>query len=317
VTTEVLARWLVDGTLAALLTVLAAMALFTSDPRRAVVVYMAFGLLLALAWARLLAPDLALAEAGIGAGVTGALLLRATRGRPEGAVARARPVPPAPAPRWLLAFGCLALFAALTWAYLSAYRQPGGPRLAELVLAHLDSTGVSNPVTAVLLNYRLYDTLLELAVILVAAFGVRALGPAGPGHPPAPPLLNGFVRGLVPLLVLTAGYLLWAGAHAPGGAFQAGALLGAAGVILHLAGHPRAGLPGEPALRIALVAGVAAFLAVGLAVTGLGLRFLELPRAAAGTLILVMESAAVLAIGAALVSAYLGGHPRAARADAH
>jgi multisubunit Na+/H+ antiporter MnhB subunit len=40
-----------------------------------VVLFIAFGLLLALAWVRLGAPDVALAEAAIGAGITGTLLL--------------------------------------------------------------------------------------------------------------------------------------------------------------------------------------------------------------------------------------------------
>jgi energy-converting hydrogenase B subunit D len=39
--------------------------------------FIVFGLLMALAWARLDAPDIALAEAAIGAGLTGALLLDA------------------------------------------------------------------------------------------------------------------------------------------------------------------------------------------------------------------------------------------------
>jgi energy-converting hydrogenase B subunit D len=43
----------------------------------AVVLFIVFGLLMALAWARLGAPDIALAEAAIGAGLTGALLLDA------------------------------------------------------------------------------------------------------------------------------------------------------------------------------------------------------------------------------------------------
>lgn len=43
----------------------------------AAVLFIAFGLLMALAWARLAAPDLALAEAAIGAGLTGALVLDA------------------------------------------------------------------------------------------------------------------------------------------------------------------------------------------------------------------------------------------------
>jgi energy-converting hydrogenase B subunit D len=42
---------------------------------RGVVLFIVFGLFMALAWARLNAPDIALAEAAIGAALTGALLL--------------------------------------------------------------------------------------------------------------------------------------------------------------------------------------------------------------------------------------------------
>jgi energy-converting hydrogenase B subunit D len=51
--------------------------LTTRDLGRAVVMFIVFGLLMTLAWARLDAPDIALAEAAIGAGLTGALLLDA------------------------------------------------------------------------------------------------------------------------------------------------------------------------------------------------------------------------------------------------
>ena len=50
-------------------------ALISPDLFHAVVLFIVFGLLMALAWARLNAPDIALAEAAIGAGITGALLL--------------------------------------------------------------------------------------------------------------------------------------------------------------------------------------------------------------------------------------------------
>ena len=49
--------------------------LFSRDLFRSVIMFIAFGLLLALAWVRLQAPDIALAEAAIGAGITGVLLL--------------------------------------------------------------------------------------------------------------------------------------------------------------------------------------------------------------------------------------------------
>ena len=42
---------------------------------QAVVMFIVFGLLVALSWARLQATDIALAEAAIGAGITGALFL--------------------------------------------------------------------------------------------------------------------------------------------------------------------------------------------------------------------------------------------------
>lgn len=47
---------------------------------RGIVLFMVFGIVLSIGWVRLGAPDVALAEAAIGAGVTGALLL-ATWGR--------------------------------------------------------------------------------------------------------------------------------------------------------------------------------------------------------------------------------------------
>ena len=64
---------------------LAIATLGSAEPRRGVILFIAFGLLLALVWARLRAPDVALAEAAIGAGLSGALMLAAAR------VGRARP----------------------------------------------------------------------------------------------------------------------------------------------------------------------------------------------------------------------------------
>lgn len=51
------------------------MSLSTANLHKAIVLFIAFGLLMALAWVRISAPDIALAEAAIGAGLTGALLL--------------------------------------------------------------------------------------------------------------------------------------------------------------------------------------------------------------------------------------------------
>ena len=70
---------LFDLVLAVLLTTLAWGALSSRELFRGVVLFIAFGFVMSLAWVRLVAPDLALAEAAIGAGLTGALLLDAAR----------------------------------------------------------------------------------------------------------------------------------------------------------------------------------------------------------------------------------------------
>lgn len=74
---------LLDMLLGAILLWLAFATLSSRDLFRGIVLFIAFGLVLAMAWARLGAPDVALAEAAIGAGLTGALFL-ATWGRLPG-----------------------------------------------------------------------------------------------------------------------------------------------------------------------------------------------------------------------------------------
>ncbi len=66
-----------DGLLALALPLLAWRVLATRDLFKAVVLFIAFGLLISLSWVRLHAPDVALAEAAIGAGLTGVLFLDA------------------------------------------------------------------------------------------------------------------------------------------------------------------------------------------------------------------------------------------------
>lgn len=70
-------QWTFDTLLGVGLLWLAWSTLASPDLFRAIVLFVAFGLLMALAWARMDAPDVALAEAAIGAGLTGALLMAA------------------------------------------------------------------------------------------------------------------------------------------------------------------------------------------------------------------------------------------------
>lgn len=69
--------WLFDGLLALAILWIAWGALTGATLFKSVVLFIAFGLMMALAWVRLDAADIALAEAAIGAGLTGVLLLDA------------------------------------------------------------------------------------------------------------------------------------------------------------------------------------------------------------------------------------------------
>lgn len=205
-------------------------------------------------------------------------------------------------------------FAALSWALVHLPEPP--VRLAQDARQSLEQSGVENPVTAVLLNYRSYDTLLEVGVLLLGVVAVWSLRrTAVPTFAkPVGPLLEPFLRFLLPLLVLTGGYLLWIGAFAPGGAFQGGALLGGAIVLMSLGGlagfRPgfrlgnRLGL-----LRTGLWAGLAVFAAVGLGVMLAQRRFLEYPDGQAGAWILVIETAALISVGVTLGCLFFGGRP--------
>ncbi len=70
---------LLDLGLCALLVALAVRTIFSRTLFHGVMYFVVFGLLMAVVWARLRAPDIALAEAALGAGITGALLFTAVR----------------------------------------------------------------------------------------------------------------------------------------------------------------------------------------------------------------------------------------------
>ena len=72
--------FVLDIFLCVLLIGLAVRTLFSPTLFQGVMFFVVFGLVMALAWARLHAPDIALAEAALGAGITGALLFTAVRG---------------------------------------------------------------------------------------------------------------------------------------------------------------------------------------------------------------------------------------------
>ncbi len=280
----------------------------------AVVGYVAYGLLLSIVWIRLYAPDVALTEAAIGSGVTGVLLVTsAARLRGAGGIGAA--APPAASER-VLAAALAVLVAAAIAAVVLTLPEPA-PTLAPEAREGLAATGLGNPVTAVLIAYRSFDTMLEKIVLLLAVVGVWSLAPDRFwGGAPAPlgrarpeGALLFLDQALVPLGILVGIHIFWVGADAPGGAFQGGAILAAMWMIVMIARLTAPPRVSAHWLRVALIAGPAVFLAAGVAGVAMAGNFFAYPAGFAKPIILFIEAFMLLTIAVTLPM-LVAGPPR-------
>lgn len=292
-----------DIGLVALLVCMGIWMLMARDTVVAVIVFVIYGLLMAIAWVRLSAVDVALTEAAIGSGITGMLLLNAAARLRTGEIQWPRPS--------LAMSITAALFCAMISAGLAAVvllPPDPAPSLAPRALEHLDQTGLGNPVAGVLFAYRALDTLLEKVVVLLALIGVWSLAPdrLWGGAPaldsfiPANDLLVFFARILPPFGIVFAVYMTWTGAMNPGGAFQGGTVLAVMWLLVMMAGVARAPPIGDVRLRWLLIAGPVLFLAIGFAGFFMAAGFLAYPPDYAKALIVVVEVALAISIGATL-----------------
>ncbi|MBL4903854.1 MAG: sodium:proton antiporter [Desulfocapsa sp.] len=144
---------------------------------------------------------------------------------------------------------CVALGAVLLVATsdLPDWGDPQSPASVHLSRYYIENsmeqTSVPNFVTAVLADYRGYDTMFETAVIFCA--GITVLTILRRSHrrkkkdvKPRPSrsdqdiILQSAARLIVPMMQLFALYVLAHGHHSPGGGFQGGAIAGASFILL-------------------------------------------------------------------------------------
>jgi len=283
----------------------------------ATVGFVAYGLLLALIWVRLGAVDVALTEAAIGGGLGGVLLL--------GAAARLRDadqmVAETPGKVTRASAAALSMLTAAALAGAVLLLPNSASTLAPTVIAHTWATGLTNPVTNVLMAFRAMDTLLEKVVLLLAIVGVWSLAPdntwgghQGPRHRADPDGILVFLARLLPPLGIVVGiYLLWTGANHPGGAFQGGAVLASMWLLAIMAGLTDTPPVSSRRLRLILVVGPGLFLVVGLGGLWLGAAFLAYPPALAKPLIVGIEIAMIVTIAATLGLLLAGVPERSAK----
>ncbi len=302
--------------IAALILALAVWTVFARDAFAAVVGFIAYGLLLTLAWVQLHGIDVALTEAAIGGGLTGAMLIGAAA-RLRTTADDARVETPGAFTRIVAAVASVAVAVVLAICVL-ALPVPA-PTLAPEAAANIGVTGVGNPITAVLLAFRAMDTLLEAIVLLFALIGVWSLAPdaawggrPGPRHRADPNGILAYIaRVLPPIGIIVGLYIFWVGADHPGGKFQGATIVAAMWLLTMMAGLADAPPISRTWLRIGLVAGPLVFIAIGIAGAVTAGAFLAYPEAHAKPLIIVIELALMPTLALVLALMLAGAPERA------
>ena len=200
------------------------------------------GLLVALAFTRFSAPDLALTQLSVEV-VTIMLLLLALFFLPERHARLTRPR--ARTRDLLLAAGAGGGCGLLAWGMLTRPLSS----ISSFFMEHsLPGGGGNNVVNVILVDFRGFDTLGEITVLAVAAVGifalldnlrlpVSALNPEGRpwADEPHPLILSQVTRFLLPLALMVSAYLFLRGHNAPGGGFIAGLVAAVALILQYMA----------------------------------------------------------------------------------
>lgn len=162
--------------LLALMLATAGAAILVKDLVGAVLILGSYSFFLAVVWAWLGAPDLAFVESVVGAGL-GTVLLLLTVSQLRAADVRIRRTrPPLAAYVALVPVAALLLFAARD---LPAFGDPASPASRHVAPFFLENsladTRTPNVVTAIIMDYRAIDTLVETCVIFAAGIACAAV----------------------------------------------------------------------------------------------------------------------------------------------
>jgi multicomponent Na+:H+ antiporter subunit B len=182
----------------------------------------------------------------------------------------------------------------LAWAVqdFPSWGDPHAPASSAPVSSHFISstavdTEVPNMVTAVLADYRGFDTMFETVVVFIAGLAVVSILRGGPRRRMRdrefvvdfePDLIvTNTVRLIVPVIQIFAFYVLAHGHVSPGGGFQGGVAMGASFILVALSWDLKTALSRFPLDRCFTVAalGIVIYAGIGLLSMFLGGEFLD------------------------------------------
>jgi multicomponent Na+:H+ antiporter subunit B len=174
-----------------------------------------------------------------------------------------------------------------------AWGDPNSPANASNISQHFitqtdKETGVPNLVTAVLADYRGFDTLFETVVVFTAGIAIIAilgLMPTTDNRNQQPDQRSGerdivviqTCRLVIPIIQLFALYVIAHGHHSPGGGFQGGVIYGASLILIAISRDLPTALKRLSARKAVILAavGVLIYAGFGLACLLAGGNFLD------------------------------------------
>lgn len=232
-----------------MLVVTALATVFIRDLFAVVMLFGIYSLLSAGFFLTLDAPDVALTEAAIGAGISPILMLGTlalTRKKWETEPQAKKSVHTVFLPLFVVALtGAALVYATFDMPHFADPQAPAHNHVApRYIQDSAQEIGIPNIVSSILASYRGFDTLGEVFVIFTAGIGVLALlgfvtdGSgrqywqfAGTESLRRHNILHVISKILIPLILLYAFYVQFHGEYSPGGGFQAGVIFAAAFIL--------------------------------------------------------------------------------------
>lgn len=286
--------WQIDFLILSLIVICGFFAIKVRDLLGSAVVFGAYSFLMCLLWTEMGAVDVAFTEAAVGAGVSTVLFFAAVH-RSSRQIKQRRTGRKLYNSLALLASGLLGGVLFYATGDFPAWADPASPASTHLsphfITQTIAETSVPNIVTAVLADYRGFDTMFETAVIFTAGLavllilrlgGCRIAGPVREkaeaiGVSYEDSIIRFVARKIAPFMQLFALYVVAHGHHSPGGGFQGGVILGASFILLAISYDLKMvmGRINEKASLLLANTGILIYTGIGLFCLLLGANFLD------------------------------------------
>ena len=249
-----------------------------------------YSFLTCLIWTHMMAVDVAFTEAAVGAAISTVIFLGSAQ-YIDRWIKADRPKEQGIKQITLVVTVICAVMMLTAASDLPDWADPASPANTHVSPGYIEQgyheTATPNVVTAVLADYRSYDTMFESVVVFAAALVVmlvlrrtahehRSILLLRPTREGRDTVLRGAAQSIIPVMQIFALYVLCHGHYSPGGGFQGGVIFGASFILLALCYNLKFSMNRfrEHAVLWCCAGGVLLYAGVGAVCLAMGFNFL-------------------------------------------